>query len=102
MEALRAHASRMEAHGDQVALGRLETLAATLLADHPNAEPGAWHEHIAAAGRPIKPFLPASSLNHLTPAFGERDPIMRNPPGKTRQDPSNPSRAGLQKSSHPT
>lgn len=69
-EAVKAHAA-MALAGDPAAPARLVAQAAALLRDHFGTPAGTWHEHLQRDGTPFVPYLPATSLYHLTLAAVE-------------------------------
>ncbi len=71
-EAIKAHLVRWESTGDAEVRRRLNRQIDALFRNHlDGAAPGAWREHLDAAGTPCRDDLPASSLYHLCLAAAE-------------------------------
>jgi mannose-6-phosphate isomerase len=70
-EILKAHSSQLR-FGEKEAACKLEQAIETLRQNHFEAMPdGAWREHIAKRGEPLRTDMPGSSLYHLAMAVAE-------------------------------
>ncbi|SDR35663.1 mannose-6-phosphate isomerase [Rhizobiales bacterium GAS113] len=70
-EALKAHITRWELHGDHDARELIERQLSLIFTHFLDAESGFWHNKIASDGRPLPVEMPTRVLYHIVMALAE-------------------------------